>query len=113
MKLKDFAAKLESSLKSIFPNSYLKIEYSEGIWESVSLWFTKEPKEQWTNNIMHNASYIIFTCGGEKQKEKDSNPNKYKLMAPAIGISNFKIRAKTGNLDQIHDYIVEKFRSLV
>lgn len=34
MKLKDFAAKLESSLRSIFPNNYLKLEYSENIWES-------------------------------------------------------------------------------
>jgi hypothetical protein len=104
MKLKQFAAALKELLKN--HEGFCSVEYSDNIWDSVTLRITKEKKEDWPRGIYYNANYCVLLVGGDAQREENSK--QYVITKP---VSNWlKVRAKTDSLEAILAYLTKKFK---
>lgn len=103
--LSDLAEKINSEIAPSFP--FFKCEFSGNICDSVTVRLSKEKKEDWKYNIFHNSPYVILHVFSERQREENSNPEKYLTEVSSDGFSREKkkMRKKTGNLDAIFNHI--------
>lgn len=56
-KMHDIGQATQDTITGILP--YVKIQTDDNLMSHVTIWATKEPQEQWCNNIFHNARYVI------------------------------------------------------
>lgn len=55
MSVSDFVSKLESTIKKIFPKSFIRVAASKNLGSSIDVTFTLgKDKSQWENGIIHN-----------------------------------------------------------
>lgn len=99
----------DNALNGILP--HLLIHTDDNIMSSVSLWATKEPKEQWPNGIFHNAHYVIASITPAKD-QRYYNPNTDPLVTVKVSSTGSdvpKFRKYTGTPDKainkLKDYL--------
>lgn len=103
--LSDLAEKINLEIAPNFP--FFKCEFSSNICDCVTIRLSLQEKEKWANNIFHNSPYVILHVFSEKQREENSNSEKY---LAEVSVSDLcdgkkKMRKKTGNLDSIFNHI--------
>lgn len=103
--LSDLAEKINSEIAPHFP--FFKCGFSTNLCDSVTVRLSKEKKEDWANNIFHNSPYVILHIFSERQREENSNSEKYvaEVSANGLGREIKKMRKKTGNLESIFVHI--------
>jgi hypothetical protein len=103
--LNDLAEKINSEIAPHFP--FFKCEFSTNLCDSITVRLSLQKKEEWTNNIFHNSPYLIFLVFAERQREENSNPEKYcvESASDGLGREKKKMRKKTGNLEAIFAHI--------
>lgn len=111
--LAELAEKINSEIGPKFP--FFKCEFSTNICDCVSIRLSLQRKEDWTNNIFHNSPYLILFIFCERQREENSNSEKYTVEVSSSGFSREKkkMRKKTGNLPQIFAHLEKYFLTLV
>ena len=117
MKLSDFAVSLEKKLKEMFPASYVHVEHSTNICDSVHVYFTKQPKEEWNHGIYQNGHYVSLMVTMKDHKQREGEGDLYCLLEPTmsyklrdLGIKD--IRRKSGTLPILENHIVKWFMGL-
>lgn len=111
IKLENMVKPLEDGIKSLFPNSYLAVRLSHNIMDSIGIWFSLEPKENWVNNIFHNASHIILMINEKNGKQREGDSGIYTVSAGSI-YNLPKFRKATGHGEKIVAHIIKYFKSI-
>lgn len=110
--LAELAEKINSEIAPNFP--FFKCEFSSNICDSVSIRLSLQVKEEWTNNIFHNSPYLIIHIFCERQREENSDLEKYTVEVSTFGLrEKKKMRKKTGNLPQIYSHLEKYLLTLV
>lgn len=103
--LSELTEKINSEIAPLFP--FFQCGFSSNICDCVTIRLSKEKKEDWKYNIFHNSPYLILHVFSERQREENSNSEKY---LAEVSVSDLcdgkkKMRKKTGNLDAIFNHI--------
>ena len=70
MQLKNMADYLTKELTKL---PYIKITYSGGICDSISIIISKDKKETWPHGYLENSNYMraMIFCKGQREQEND------------------------------------------
>lgn len=103
--LNELAEKINSEIAPLFP--FFQCSFSSNICDGVTIRLSKEKKEDWKYNIFHNSPYLILHVFSERQREENSNSEKYstEVSSDGLGREIKKMRKKTGNLDAVFNHI--------
>lgn len=101
--LNELAEKINSEIAPLFP--FFQCSFSSNICDCVTVRLSKEKKEEWANNIFHNSPCLIIHIFCERQREENSDLEKYTVETSVSGLEKKKMRKKTGNLDAIFNHI--------
>lgn len=110
MKLAQFADSIRSKLQVIFPGSFINVYHDTNLCDCVILKFSVESKEEWINNIFHNAHFVILMISC-KNARRESENNEYQIHEPTLGLKT-KFRRKSGSLEKIEEHLLKFFANV-
>lgn len=116
--MQQLADMLSAKLATLFPNNFTQVKFSGGIMDSIDLIFAVEPKDQWFNGYIQNATSLTLGVGGvtgtKTYVQKEAEATSYRVEMDglerkfkAMGIKTMP--AMTGTLDKIGDKVVAWF----
>lgn len=102
---------LHTSIKKLFPNSYLHVQHNTNLMDDITIRFTIEPKDKWPNNIFHNAQNITLMLS-EKNKRRETGEGPYQAEEVSSHLKAVQFRKKTGTLDKVVAHVISFFTKL-
>ena len=111
IKLDNMVKPLQDGITALFPNSYVVVRVSRNIMDSIGIWFSLEPREQWVNNIFHNASHIILMINEKNGRQREGDSGIYEVSAGSA-YKLPKFRKATGHGEKIVAHIIKYFKSI-
>lgn len=79
MRMPDLVEPIKANLARLFPTSVFSVEFDTGICDSVTVRFALEPRDQWPNQIWHNATNVLLMIWPRARKGRDDGSGQFQV----------------------------------